>query len=127
VNGPFADARLREPIVGEARGHSSPDQQDPHDNESERPARRIFGQACPRVLDVERDIGEGERRDQRHDLHVAAVPPRDHFRRDDPSEHDEKRDDDCSGGEAANRRGVIDGDPTPRPKRDEPRKRRSGD
>ena len=37
-NGALADAGLREPIVGEAWGHPSADQQHQHDDEGERPA-----------------------------------------------------------------------------------------
>ena len=125
-NGALADAGLREPIVGEAWGHPSADQHIGMTMKASAPrveysAKPIRASSMWNAILARASAATSATTFALRPFRPAITSPRR------PREHHEECDVDCSGGEAANRRGDIDGDPTRRAKRDEPRKRRSGD
>ncbi len=101
---PHAGARIRQPVAGEARRHPPADQEDQHDDEAERRARRNLGEAEARVLDMERDVDEREGQDERGHFHVAPIPPGADFARDERGEDDQEGSVDRRGGGTADRR-----------------------
>lgn len=104
-------------------GVTRADQEDQHNDEAKRAALRIFGETHARILEMEPNIGERQRRDERDDLRVAPVPPHDPLAGDERGEDDEESCVDHGGRRTANESGNEDSEPARRSQSSERRQR----